>query len=240
MTDNYQSMMNHLEEIKKIGTSETQWLNMANFFRGQKLSSVLKQTPAEPNEAVAYDHYLAFCLTEIVSQNPNHIQCWWELAFIYTFSTTLLDDSNAFFCLQKCAELDPTNSAYWSQMHSIAAHDDKFNPQYLAILKELMLLTRDLHDDKTQDFSKLLKVSNLANQLGMNVILRPLVNAVQKISQANEAVETYTSTKNQVLIFHGYRQERIVNKQSFENLSRPATPAPAQTTRLTPNLMMKY
>lgn len=241
MSIHFPSMMKQLEQMREF-YNEKNWSDLATEFRKQRLLFAGSNISAEKSQADDLEFYLTFCLKEVLKQNANNIKLWWELALIYSFSTTLSDDARAFFCVKKCAELDPTNSSYWYQIHAIAERNNEYTDEQLGILREIMSLTRHMDNPSIQD---LVKISTLAVHLEMNIIIRITENKAlfSRISNSNFAfgltpreVLDYHTSQNQPLIFNDYRNSVLTNKPQIEPPYRQAASAePMQLIFLRPS-----
>lgn len=223
-------MMKQLEQMRE-SYNEKDWSDLATKFREQRLSFAGSNIPAEKSQADNLEFYLTFCLKEVLKQNPNNIKLWWELALIYSFSTALSDDARAFFCVKKCAQLEPTNSSYWYQIYAIAVRNNEYTDEQLAILRQIMSLTRNVDNPTIQD---LVKISMLAHHLEMNIVVRIPENRAlfSRISNLNSAfgltpreILDYHTSQNQPLIFNDYRNSVLTNRPLIEPPYRQAASA---------------
>lgn len=246
MLDNYQLIMNDLEKMKNRHVPASEWEGLANMYMQQRLSFAKMQSSVDQSIRIpnALEHYARFCFEEVVRQNPQNLQSWWELALIYTFSKTQANSVKAISCLMKCAELKPTNSSYWSQIRHIAQQNELLSKEQIDILREITLIACQIENEPVQDFSKLLKLSNLAHGVGMNVILRLANNTVMTF-QSNfdsafgltpeEVLEYHLSSeKQQALIFNDYKSRVLLSRASFQNPNRHAMSA--ETPRSAPQI----
>lgn len=230
MPNYFRSMMKQLEQMRE-SYNEKNWSDLATAFREQRLSLAGRNSAAEKSQADHLEFYLAFCLKEVLKQNTNNIELWWELALIYSFSTTLSDDARAFYCVKKCAELDPTNSSYWYQIYEIAERNNEYTDEQIGFLRKIMSLTRKADNLSIQD---LFKITTLAHHLEMNVMVRIPENRplFSRISNSNSAfgltpseILDYHTSQNQPLMFSDYRNNVLSNRPLFEHSYRHAAPA---------------